>query len=181
MLDLLIVLLLIFLLTIALFIAANANLLVVTLLMSIFSLMTATLFATLNAPDVAFTETAVGAGISTMLFLAVIATTQQLQTYRKKQHWPALVLALMVGAFLIYSTMDLPHYAAATTPANLHLAQYFLTHTATEIGIPNVVTAILASYRGFDTLGELAVIFTAGVGVIGTFSAYSRKHTHGDH
>jgi multicomponent Na+:H+ antiporter subunit B len=29
-----------------------------------------------------------------------------------------------------------------------------------------VVTAVLASYRGFDTLGETVVIFTAGVGVI---------------
>ena len=38
--------------------------------------------------------------------------------------------------------------------------------TTAEIGIPNIVTAVLASYRGFDTLGETAVIFTAGVGVM---------------
>ena len=32
--------------------------------------------------------------------------------------------------------------------------------------MPNVVTAVLASYRGYDTLGETTVVFTAGAGVI---------------
>jgi len=32
--------------------------------------------------------------------------------------------------------------------------------------IPNVVTTVLASYRGFDTLGETIVVFTAGLGVL---------------
>jgi multicomponent Na+:H+ antiporter subunit B len=35
-----------------------------------------------------------------------------------------------------------------------------------EIGVANTVTAVLASYRGYDTLGEVTVIFTAGIGVL---------------
>ena len=38
-----------------------------------------------------------------------------------------------------------------------------------------MVTAILASYRGFDTLGETAVVFTAGVGVILLLSGLRRR------
>ena len=32
--------------------------------------------------------------------------------------------------------------------------------------MPNLVTAVLASYRGFDTLGEVTVVLTAGIGVL---------------
>ena len=37
--------------------------------------------------------------------------------------------------------------------------------------MPNIVTAVLASYRGFDTLGEVMVVFTAGIGVLLTFAS----------
>jgi hypothetical protein len=40
-----------------------------------------------------------------------------------------------------------------------------MEHTREEIAIPNIVTAILASYRGFDTMGEVGVIFTAGISI----------------
>ena len=44
-----------------------------------------------------------------------------------------------------------------------------------ETGIPNVGTAVLASYRGFDTLGEVAVIFTAGIGVLLLLKRFQRE------
>ena len=42
----------------------------------------------------------------------------------------------------------------------------YLARSVAETGIPNVVTSVLASYRGFDTLGETTVIFTAGIAVL---------------
>ena len=50
------------------------------------------------------------------------------------------------------------------TPMPRHTAMW---HRFTKTtGIPNVVTSVLASYRGYDTLGEVTVIFTAGIAVL---------------
>ncbi len=155
----------------AVLVALSTNLFVATMLAGIFSLLIALLFAILDAPDVAFTEAAVGAGASTLLFLATLSNTGHFHSYRKQRHLPAIILALTLGALFIYSTVGLPPYADPSAPAHQHLAQYFLTWTPAEIGVSNVVTAVLASYRGFDTLGELFIIFTAGIATIGVFSA----------
>jgi len=49
---------------------------------------------------------------------------------------------------------------------NTHVGQEFVSRAYPEMHIPNVVTAVLASYRGFDTLGEVTVVFTAAIGVL---------------
>jgi multicomponent Na+:H+ antiporter subunit B len=67
---------------------------------------------------------------------------------------------------LIYGTLDLPHFGAPDAPIHVYLAPEFLVGREPEIDIPNIVTAVLASYRGFDTMGEVVVVFTAGIGVI---------------
>ncbi|HKJ63981.1 MAG TPA: Na(+)/H(+) antiporter subunit B, partial [Desulfopila sp.] len=70
------------------------------------------------------------------------------------------------GALLIYGTLDMPHFGKADAPVHEHVAPRYLNESMEEIGVPNVVTSVLASYRGFDTLGETLVIFTAGIGVM---------------
>lgn len=159
----------------ALLIAFNTNLFVVIMLAGIFSLLSAAVFVIMNAPDVAFAEAAVGAGAATMLFLATTAATGQTHSYRKKRHFRGLFLAAAVTVMLMYSVHDMPGFADPNAPGHRHVASYYLTHTASEIGVPNVVTAVLASYRGFDTLGELVVIFTAGVGVLGVLAGRHRR------
>jgi multicomponent Na+:H+ antiporter subunit B len=72
----------------------------------------------------------------------------------------------VAGAALIYGTLDMPYYGTADAPVHSGIGRYYLERSGSEIGLPNVVTSILASYRGYDTFGELTVIFTAGVGVI---------------
>ncbi len=151
----------------ALAIVGVRHLFAVIMLFGVFSLLSALLFVTLDAVDVAFTEAAVGAGISTVLMLGTVALTSRTErhTARKRQVW-ALPLVLVTAAVLFYGTLDMPGFGSADTPAQRHVAPHYLDQTASEIGIPNVVTAVLASYRGYDTLGETAVIFTAGVGVL---------------
>ena len=151
----------------ALAIVGVGHLFAVIMLFGVFSLLSALLFVTLDAVDVAFTEAAVGAGISTVLMLGTVALTSRTErhTARKRQVW-ALPLVLVTAAVLFYGTLDMPGFGGADTPAQRHVAPHYLDQTASEIGIPNVVTAVLASYRGYDTLGETAVIFTAGVGVL---------------
>ena len=60
----------------------------------------------------------------------------------------------------------MPNFGSNVSPSQTHVAKQYIERTPDEIHIPNIVTAVLASYRGYDTLGETAVIFTAGVGVL---------------
>ena len=48
-------------------------------------------------------------------------------------------------------------------PAATHVSPRYIERGHHETGAPNFVTAILADYRGYDTLGETSVIFTAGL------------------
>ena len=153
----------------AVLVAVAKNLFAAVMLLGIYSLLSAGLFVALDAPDVAFTEAAVGAGFSTVLFLAAVAATAHSRAYEFRRKLPALVLVVLTGAVLLYAVPDMPRIADAA--AQRHVAEYYLQNTPYEVGVPNVVTAVLASYRGFDTLGELLVIFTAGIGVIGVFAA----------
>jgi multicomponent Na+:H+ antiporter subunit B len=75
----------------------------------------------------------------------------------------SLISAILVGAALIYGTLDMPEWGDPNSPANRYLSPYYLQHSMEDAATPNVVTTLLADYRGFDTLGETTVIFTAGV------------------
>ncbi|MDP6692512.1 MAG: DUF4040 domain-containing protein [Alphaproteobacteria bacterium] len=142
------------------------SLFAVVMLSGIYSLLAASMFVVLDAVDVAFTEAAVGAGISTVLMIAVLALTGERE--RTPSHTPLLpmVVVVLTGAALIYATFDMPAFGDANAPVNLHVAPRYLNESFAEVGLPNVVTSVLASYRGYDTLGEVTVIFTAAVAVM---------------
>lgn len=78
----------------------------------------------------------------------------------------ALIAVLMTGAFLIYGTADMPDWGDPHSPANIHVSPRYIERTMEETAVPNVVTSVLADYRGYDTLGETAVIFTAAIACI---------------
>ena len=159
--------LLAFLTTTAIAIIKVRNLFVVIMLFSIFSLHSAGLFVVMDAADVAFTEAAVGAGISTVLMLATLALTKDHDEKRPAHHarLPLLVV-LITGAALVYGTYDIPSFGDPHSPSQEHVKPYYIEHSIEDTGVANTVTAVLASYRGYDTLGEVTVIFTAGIGVM---------------
>lgn len=138
----------------------------VAMLMGVFSLLSAGLFVILDAVDVAFTEAAVGAGISTVLMLGALALTTHTEKPPAHGQWLPLLIVSSTGAALIYGLWDAPAFGDPNAPAMLHVAPDYIAGTAHQIGVPNVVTAVLASYRSFDTLGETGVIFTACIGVL---------------
>jgi len=142
------------------------SLFAVVMLSGIYSFLAASMFVVLDAVDVAFTEAAVGAGISTVLMLGVLSLTKSEEKVPVHRPWLPLVVVLITGAALIYATFDMPAFGDPNAPANLHVVPRYLEDSAHEIGIPNVVTSVLASYRGYDTLGEVTVIFTAGIAVM---------------
>lgn len=145
------------------------------MLFAIYSLVSASLFAVLDAGDVALTEAAVGAGISTILMLLALSLAPRHEDRGRGRNITALVVVLITGASLVYATWDLPPFGAADNPIHQHVAPYYLEESYKDIGIPNVVASVLASYRSIDTIGEVYVIFTAGIGVMMLLGATRRR------
>ena len=166
MIELMDIFLLAFLVVIAIAITRQRDLFVAVVLSGIYSLLSASIFVVLDAVDVAFTEAAVGAGISTVIFLGTLALTVRHEKTADGTSWGALLTVLATGAILVYGTLDMPYYGDPAAPVHHHVAPRYIENSPAEIGIPNMVTSVLASYRGYDTMGETAVIFTAGVGVL---------------
>ena len=157
--------LLLFLAVLAVLVARLHNLFAVVMVMGFYSLASAALFTVLDAVDVAFTEAAVGAGISTIILLATLLQTTSQEKPQPLRLVP-LVIVLATGATLVLATGDMPQYGDPEAPIHRHVAPRYIEDSAREIGVPNIVTSVLASYRGYDTLGETTVIFAAGVGVL---------------
>ena len=142
------------------------NLFSVVILSTIYSFLMATLLLIFDAVDVALTEAAVGAGISTVLMLTVLYYTKVNEEKPKFKSVLPLIICLTIGGLLIYGTYGLPPFGASDTPIHTHVSVQYLERSISETGVPNVVTSVLASYRGFDTLGEVIVVFTAAIGVL---------------
>jgi multicomponent Na+:H+ antiporter subunit B len=147
-------------------IAVQRNLFAVTILAGAYSFLMATVLVALDAVDVAMTEAAVGAGVSTVLMLGTLHLVRKEEM--KPLHRPLLPLAVAVatGAALVYGTLGLPAFSDPQAPIHRHVVPRYIEEGPRATGVPNVVTAVLASYRGYDTLGEVTVVFTAGAGVI---------------
>ncbi len=157
------------LLATALAIVLSRDLIATVALTGIYGFLSASFFVSMDAVDVAFTEAAVGSGISPLLMLLTLAIVGRYEAQRRKAPL-ALLLVLVTGALLIVGTLDMPAFGDPGAPAHQHVAPRYIEQSGAEIGIPNIVTSVLASYRAFDTLGEVAVIFTAGIGVLSLLS-----------
>ncbi len=159
------VMLLMLLLT-AIAIIRSKDLFSAVMLGGIYSFITASIFMILDAVDVAFTEAAVGAGISTVLFLCTLSLVGSDTKQATPLNPGALIACGLCAALLIYATKDMPAFGDPDAPIHQHVAPRYLEQSIEEVGPPNFVTSVLASYRGYDTLGEVGVVFSAAIGVI---------------
>ncbi|MBX3474167.1 MAG: DUF4040 domain-containing protein [Planctomycetes bacterium] len=171
------------------------NLYSAIMLSSVYSLLMACFWMTNDAWDVAFTEAAVGAGISTILLIGTLVLTGSIETVRRAVSWPALLVCALASAILIYGTLDMPRYGDPKAPAHTHplysgfvkqdipkhpsgrsaadVAAYEAAHPGKSHGpdffhghVPNQVTSVIVTYRAYDTMFETAVILTAGLSLI---------------
>ena len=131
-----------------------------------YSLGISIIWLVLQAPDVGLTEAAVGAGIMTILFLLALANTVTPDADRLLESisWPTVAL---VGGFVLVMGATVPALPVIGDPTSPvvggEVTQYYLANAYEETEVKNAVTAVLAAYRGFDTLGEAVVVFSAGV------------------
>jgi multicomponent Na+:H+ antiporter subunit B len=156
-------------------IVVQRNLFSVVVLASIYSFLMATVLVALDAVDVGMTEAAVGAGMSTVLLLGALYLTRGEEAKPLRRPLIPLAVALVIGAALVYGTLGLPAFSDPYAPIHIHVAPRYLHEALNETGVPNVVTAVLASYRGYDTLGEVVVVFTGGAGVITLLRRFRRR------
>lgn len=147
----------------ALIMARARNLFAVVVLSGVYSFLMAVVLVALDAVDVAMTEAAVGAGVSTVLLLGALYLCRSQEARPAHKPWLALALSLSTAALLIYGGMGLPDFADPQAAIHQQVVPRYLQN---EVDVPNVVTAVLASFRGYDTLGETTVVFTAGAGII---------------
>lgn len=153
------------------------DLFAVVMLFGIYSFLSALIFVNLDAVDVAFTEASVGAGISTVLMLGTLALTGRKEKESQHSSFLPLLVVGITGAALIYGTLDMPPFGHPDNPIHEHVAPRYIEESPKEVGLPNMVTSVLASYRGFDTLGETVVVFSAAIGVIALLGVRRREES----
>jgi multicomponent Na+:H+ antiporter subunit B len=139
-----------------------------------YSFFLALVWAWLGAVDIAFVEAVVGAGLGTVFFLLTLSQMKgkDMPIRRTAPPVAAFIALVPVAWLLLYAAADLPAFGDAEAPAALHVAPSYVENSVAETRTPNVVTSILMDYRGFDTLIETCVIFTAGI----ASAAVLRRH-----
>ena len=138
----------------------------VVILAGIYSFLMASVLIVLDAVDVAMTEASVCAGISTVILLATLHLIKTTEIRSVSVRPLPLFVSLLVGVILVWGTLVLPPFGSPDAVIHKHVVPRYIADTIKETNVPNVVTSVLADYRGYDTLGETTVIFTAGIGVM---------------
>jgi multicomponent Na+:H+ antiporter subunit B len=87
----------------------------------------------------------------------------------------ALFVVVLCGSLLIYIAGDFPSWGDPGSPASTYLSPHFIEKTMEETSVPNIVTAVLADYRSYDTMFETIVVFTAGLACFFLLGTYKRK------
>lgn len=134
-------------------------------MLGVFSGLMATLYSLLGAVDVGFTEAVVGAGVSTLFLMALIRKVDPTKVSPRptRQKVAAAAVAIGVTGVLLYGVVALPKVGDPTSPVHTHVAETYMTQAYKDMHTPNTVTAVLADYRGLDTMVEATVVVTAAL------------------
>ena len=171
------------------------NLFSATMVMSLYSLLMALVWLNLDAVDVSFTEAAVGAGISSILLIGALVVVGSEEKTSRSIHWPALLIVVVTTATLVYGTLDIAGLGDPLAPVHRNVAPEYIAQSVGKnagspetakggVGnsavdedkdghgdyfhghVPNLVTSVIVAYRAYDTMFEVAVIFTAGISLV---------------
>ena len=135
------------------------------ILFGVFSLTITCIHILLGAPDVAITEAAVGSGMSTALMFAAVSLIKDKEGKTVSGWIVPTVGTILTFCCMMYAVRDVPEFGAKEKAVNVATMPYYTSVTRSEIGVPNMVSAILADFRSYDTLCETAVVFIAALGV----------------
>jgi multicomponent Na+:H+ antiporter subunit B len=132
-------------------------------LLSVYSGLLAAIFAVMGAVDVAFMEIVVGTSMSVVFLIGLMwwIDPKELTRYSVQRRLISLLPAGALGALLLYGVNALPPFGDPTAPAMVHVSPVYAEQSVADMATPNVVAAVLADYRSFDTMIEAAVVVTA--------------------
>ncbi len=91
------------------------------------------------------------------------------------KNFVAMLFIGVLAVLLLYVVTLLPPMGNKDNPTNLNVIPRYLEHGEREAGTENIVTGILLNYRGYDTMGEVTVIFSALVAVLAVVSRGKKK------
>ncbi|MFV9875326.1 MAG: DUF4040 domain-containing protein [Rickettsiales endosymbiont of Dermacentor nuttalli] len=177
------IILLIFATCSTLFLTNHKNLLTCIITLSALSLMMTVIYILLDAPDVAITEASVGACVSTIIFLTSLTHINSNNLSSKSFSFTlktilGIFLCIVLLGLLSYMILYFPVYGEHTILSQSYITTHYIQSSGIEIGIPEIVTSILASYRGYDTLGETMVIFTGAICVLTILNNKNDTHAN---
>jgi multicomponent Na+:H+ antiporter subunit B len=162
--------LLVFVVVTALATALARDVLAAVIVFGAYSLGMAALYVFYRAPDVALTEAAISAGVTTVLLLLTLAKTTRIEHEAafESVDYPAAAAAGLLFVGLAFTTADIPAVGSPDAPvwSNPDVTQWYLSETYAVTGVENTVMAVLAAFRGFDTFGEAVVVFAAGIAAL---------------
>jgi multicomponent Na+:H+ antiporter subunit B len=135
-----------------------------------YSLGMAALYTFYRAPDVALTEAAISAGVTTVLLLLTLAKTTRIDhdDVFESVNVPAVGAVGLLFAGLLLTMGDVPAIGSPDAPvwSNPEVTQWYLAETYAQTGVDNTVMGVLAAFRGFDTFGEAVVVFAGGIAAL---------------
>jgi multicomponent Na+:H+ antiporter subunit B len=144
------------------------NLFAVVMLLSVYSALLAVTFTVMGAVDVAFMEAVVGTSMSTVFLMGLMwwVDPNELTLHSGRRRVLAILPAAGLGGMLLYGVNALPVYGDPQSPAATHVSPVYAAGAVPEMQTPNVVAAVLADYRGYDTMIEAAVVVAAVLGCL---------------
>lgn len=176
------ILLLLALVGTALAVAFTKKNLSAVIIFTVYSLVMSVVWVVLKSPDLAITEAAVGAGITSLLFYIVLSNLNELKEFenikykkmkknkleknKKSYNFFGIVFTLIIVVLLLVTVNSLPPYGGADNPAVNEVFDRYVNEAVNETGALNIVAAVILDYRAFDTFGEAVMLFTATMAVV---------------
>ena len=150
------------------------------ILTSLFSILASFQYLLFNAPDVAITEASIGACLATIFILKASSSIEtqkvqleNLQPIIEDRLSPKINSRIFVIFFVLFiiffikTSVDFPKILSEEIPSIYnHTIKHYIYQTQNFLKFSNIVTAVIISFRGYDTMIETIVILTAAISVI---------------
>jgi multisubunit Na+/H+ antiporter MnhB subunit len=129
-------------------------------------------FLILKAPDLAITQLVVEI---LCLIILIRATINKDLALVKDGRWLFNTISTLsfVAFFLIFAYFALKELPLFGKPI-MRVANTYIEQGLNKTGATNIVAAIILDFRGYDTLGEATILFTAVMGVLAIMRTVGR-------
>jgi len=130
-------------------------------------------FLILQAPDLAIVQLVVEILCVIILIRGTLKKDLPFSTSGRWLSNSFIAIAFII-LFLIISLKcfkDLPPFGSPI----MRVSETYLKEGLSKTGAPNIVSAIILDFRGYDTLGEATILFTAVIGSLAVLRKIGRK------